>query len=213
MSSIIDISLPIGPDLVVWPGNPAPRVRPTARLARGGTSNVSEICLGSHTGTHVDPPFHTLDDGATADQLPLDALVGAVEVLDLTGVADSIGPAHLEGALPARAVDRVLFKTRNSMRWHAALPAFSPDYVSLSLEGARWIVERGIRLVGTDFLSIEAHGAPGHPTHGALLRAGIVIVEGLDLSSVSAGGYTLVCLPLKIVGADGAPARAVLLAG
>ncbi|HEX6536606.1 MAG TPA: cyclase family protein [Gemmatimonadaceae bacterium] len=213
MPSIIDISLPIGPDLVVWPGNPEPRVLPTSRLADGGTSNVSEIRLGSHTGTHVDPPFHTLDDGATVDQLPLDALVGAVEVVDLTSVANTIDVADLAQAMPARPVERVLFKTRNSARWHTAPQRFATDYVSLSVDGARWMVERGIRLVGTDYLSIEPHGLPGHPTHGVLLEAGVVIVEGLDLSGVSAGAYTLACLPLRIVGADGAPARAVLLAG
>jgi arylformamidase len=211
MPSIIDISLPIGPDLVVWPGNPAPHMRPTSRLARGGRSNVSELCLGSHTGTHVDPPFHMLEEGATSDLLPLDALVGEAEVLDLTRITSTIGPAELESAMPARGAERVLFKTRNSSHWHVTPPAFTTDYVGLSFEGAEWIVERGIRLVGTDYLSIEPHGAPGHPTHDTLLKAGVVIVEGLDLSSVEAGHYTLACLPLKLVGADGAPARAVLL--
>lgn len=211
MTSIIDISLPIGPELLVWPGNPAPRMRPTSRLADGGSSNVSELCLGTHTGTHIDPPFHTLANGATTDQVPLDALIGPAEVLDLTAVADVIRPADLSAAMPARAVERVLLRTRNSMRWRAAPRPFSPDYVALSAAGAEWLVARGVRLVGTDFLSIEPHGATGRPTHGALLGAGVVIVEGLDLSSVDAGSYTLVCLPLRLLGADGAPARAVLL--
>jgi arylformamidase len=211
MQTVIDISLAIGPELLVWPNNPPPRMHPTSRLSQGDASNVSEICMGSHTGTHVDPPLHTLDHGATVDRLPLDALIGTVQVLDLTAVAGAIGPADLEAAIPRRAVDRVLFKTRNSMYWRTTLGQFPTDYVPLSPEGAEWIVDHHIRLVGTDFLSIERYGAAGRPVHHTLLRANTVIVEGLDLASVEAGEYTLVCLPLKLLGADGGPARAVLI--
>jgi arylformamidase len=211
MPTIIDISLSIGPDLIVWPGNPPPSVIPTSRIAQGGGSNVSEIRLGSHTGTHIDPPFHFLDEGATAEQLPLDRLVGTTDVLDLTSVARSIGPDDLAAAGLKPGARRVLFKTRNSLLWREQLAEFPTDYVSLSPDGARWLVDHGIWLVGTDFLSIEAYGAAGHPTHHVLLRAGVVIVEGLDLSGVEAGEYTLVCLPLKVVGGDGSPARAILL--
>lgn len=211
MPSIIDVSVTIGPELIVWPGNPPPHVIPTSRVAEGGSSNVSEIRLGSHTGTHVDPPFHFLEHGTTVDQLSLDVLVGKAQVLDLTSVARSIGPAELAAAKLEQGTERVLFRTRNSMRWRGHANEFPREYVSLSPDGARWLVERGVRLVGTDFLSIEAYGASGHPTHHVLLGAGVIIVEGLDLSSVDAGEYTLVCLPLKVLGADGGPARAVLL--
>jgi len=211
MQTLIDISLAIGPDLIVWPDNPPPRMRSTSRLSRGDASNVSEICMGSHTGTHVDPPLHALDHGATVDRLPLDALIGTVQVLDLTAVTGAIDPTDLEAAMPRHAVDRVLFKTRNSMYWRTVLQRFPTDYVPLSPEGARWIVDHRIRLVGTDFLSIERYGAAGRPVHRTLLRADTVIVEGLDLASVEPGEYTLVCLPLKLLGADGGPARAVLI--
>jgi len=211
MSAIFDISLSIGPDLVVWPGNPAPSLRPVMRCAAGQSSNVSELRLGTHTGTHVDPPSHFIDGGAGADELSLETLIGAASVLDLRAVSRSIGPEDLARAGLANGATRVLLKTTNSERWRERGRAFSEDFVSLSPEGAQWLVARGVRLVGVDFLSVEAFGAPGHPTHHTLLGAGVVILEGLDLSAVPSGEFTLVCLPLKLEGGDGSPARAVLL--
>jgi arylformamidase len=212
MGSIIDISLPVGPELVVWPGNPQVRITPASRLSNGDASNVSQLSLGTHSGTHVDPPSHFLEEGMTAEQLPLDALVGEAMVADLTGVDGSIRPRDLDELPIPPEVSRVLFKTRNSDRWHQPGAGFTADYVSLSVEGARWLVRRGIRLVGTDSLSIETYRAPGRPTHHVLLEAGVTVVEGLDLWDVAPGLYTLLCLPLKVAGGDGAPARAVLLA-
>jgi arylformamidase len=208
---VIDVSLEIGPDLLVWPGNPGVDIRPTSRISRGDTSNVSEIRLGSHTGTHVDPPSHFLDDGATADDLPLDVLIGDVIVADLRGIAGTIGRDELEGLPLAAEITRLLLRTDNSALWAAEHRDFPDEYVSLSVEGAGWVVDHGLKLIGIDFLSIEARGAPGHPTHRTLLEAGVVILEGLDLSRVKPGTYTLVCFPLKIADGDGAPARAVLL--
>jgi arylformamidase len=210
---VIDVSLEIGPDLLVWPGNPGATIEPTSRISRGGTSNVSEIRLGSHTGTHVDPPSHFLDGGATAEELPLDAMMGEALVADLRGIAGPIGRDELDVLSIADEVSRLLLRTDNSGLWAAEPRVFPDEYVSLSVEGARWVVDHGIELIGIDFLSIEARGAPGHPTHRTLLEAGVVILEGLDLSGVEPGGYTLVCVPLKIAGGDGAPARAVLLQG
>jgi arylformamidase len=209
---IVDITLPVGPDMLVWPGDPPVAVDPVARLDDGDPANVSALRLGTHTGTHVDPPVHFLAGGATVDRLPLDALVGEAVVADLTGAPGSVGPAELERLeLPAGAA-RLLLKTANSALWHQPGPIAFPDrYVALSADGAAWLVERGVRLVGTDFLSIEERDAPGHPTHLTLLRAGVVILEGLDLYTVEPGVHTLVCLPLRIAGGDGAPARAVLV--
>jgi arylformamidase len=186
-------------------------MRPASRLERGDASNVSELCLGSHTGTHIDPPLQSLVHGAAVDRLPLDVLIGPAHVLDLTGVTEQIGPRELDAALPRRVVERVLFKTRNSRYWRTTPERFPTDYVALSPDGARWLVDRGIRLVGTDFLSIERFRAPGRPTHHVLLEADAIVLEGLDLGDVEAGEYTLVCLPLKLLGADGGPARAVLI--
>lgn len=210
MTKIIDVSVEINADMIVWPGDPAVAVEPTRRLSKGDSANVSRLTLGSHTGTHVDPPFHFLEGGKTADLLPLDALVGEAVVADLRKTEDSIGPSDLEALdLPA-GVQRLLLKTRNSSIWHGAA-RFPEHYVAVSPEGAKWAVQRGIRLVGTDFLSVERRKTPGHPTHNILLQAGVVIVEGLDLSEAEPGTYRLVCLPLKISGGDGAPARAILI--
>lgn len=211
MTRLIDVSLEIGPDLLVWPGNPEVTVSPTSRISQGGTSNVSELRLGTHTGTHVDPPAHFLEDGTTAESLPPDVMIGEATVADLRGFPDPIGPDQLGDLSLAGGVTRLLLRTDNSELWRIPLRTFPDAYVALSPEGARWVVDHGIRLIGIDFLSIEARGAPGHPTHRILLEAGVVILEGLDLSEVEPGEYTLACLPLKITGGDGAPARALLL--
>ena len=211
MTRTIDVSLAIGPDLLVWPGNPGVSITPSSRISQGGSSNVSEIRLGSHTGTHIDPAFHFLDGGATAEDLPLDVMMGSATVADLRGTAGQIGPDVLEELALGDEVTRLLLRTDNSALWSADPLSFPDEYVCLSPEGARWVVDHGLRLIGIDFLSIEARGAPGHPTHRTLLEAGVVILEGLDLSRVDAGVYTLVCFPLKVAGGDGAPARAVLL--
>jgi arylformamidase len=211
VTRLIDVSLEIGPDLLVWPGNPGVAVSPTSRISRGDSSNVSEIRVGSHTGTHIDPPSHFLDEGTTAEDLPLDVLIGEATVADFRGTAGPIGPEGLDGLSLTAEVTRLLLRTDNSALWPADPGGFPEEYVCLSPEGARWVVDHGIRLIGIDFLSIEARGAPGHPTHRTLLQAGVVILEGLDLSGADPGEYTLACLPLKIVGGDGAPARAVLL--
>ena len=213
MTRVIDVSLAIGPDLLVWPGNPGVVITPTSRISRGDSSNVSEIRLGSHTGTHIDPPSHFLDEGATAEDLPLDVMMGDTTVADLRGIAGPIGPDELAGLSLSEEVARLVLRTDNSALWAADPRAFPDEYVCLSPEGARWVVDNGIRLIGIDFLSIEVRGAPGHPTHRTLLEAGVVILEGLDLSRVEPGEYTLVCFPLKIAGGDGAPTRAVLLEG
>lgn len=211
MTRLIDVSLKVGPDLLVWPDNPGVAVTPTSRISRGDSSNVSEIRLGSHTGTHVDPPSHFLDEGATAENLPLDVMMGEATVADLRGTSGPIGPDELAGLSLREETTRLLLRTDNSAIWAADPRAFPRDYVSLSQYGAQWVVDNGIRLIGIDFLSIEARGAPGHPTHRTLLEAGVVILEGLDLSGVEPGEYTLVCFPLKIAGGDGAPTRAILL--
>jgi arylformamidase len=211
VSTIIDISLPIRTGQLSWPGDPPVAVTPFFRRADGHAANVSEVRLSSHTGTHVDPPAHFLDGAATVDQLPLTTLVGSAAVVDLTGLPGPIGPADLDGLDLPPGTERLLMKTDNSARWPGRLDTFPGEYVALSPAGAAWMVARGVCLVGTDFLSVEEYGAPGHPTHVTLLSAGVVILEGLDLSQVEAGTYTLACLPLPLAACDGAPARAVLI--
>jgi len=195
--------------MITWPGDPSVSIEPSSLIAKGKPANVSQIHMGSHTGTHVDPPLHFLENGGPVDMLDLNVLVGKALVLDMEHAGDAIETHHLEAAGLSEGTERVLFKTPNSKIWSG--PAVFPDrYTALSPEAAEWLVGRGVRLVGIDFLSIERRGAAGHPTHHTLLDAGVVIVEGLDLSQTNPGEYWLTCLPLKILGGDGAPARAIL---
>jgi arylformamidase len=193
--------------MVIWPGDPAVRIEPRLRIAHGDPVNVSELCLGSHTGTHVDPPFHFNDQGLTVDLVPLDLLIGRAWVCEVMCEGD-VGVAALQGNVPAGAI-RLLLKTANSELWRREELQFSPDFVTLTVEAAHWMLEQGIRLLGVDALSLDRPGSEGFPVHRALLGAGMVVVEGLDLSSLHTGWYNLYCLPLKVTGGDGAPARAV----
>ena len=210
MGRMFDVSLPIGPELLTWPGDPGVEVRPSSRISKGDPANVSELRIGTHTGTHVDPPAHFVEGADTIDAVTPDLLFGEAVVADLTGVG-AIGPGELEALDLPGGTERLLCKTKNSELW-SRLPVELPDdYVAVTPEGARWCVERGLRLVGVDFLSVEKDGPPDFPVHHVLLENGVIIVEGLDLSAVDPGTYTLACLPLRITGGDGGPARAVLI--
>ena len=208
--TIIDISLPLRRGLMTWPGNPHVELTPLKRLARGDDADTSLICLTSHAGTHIDLPSHTIVGGATSESLDLDGLVGPADVVDATDVPDVIGADVLDARVPEGAV-RVLFRTANSRLWEDPDAAFPDRYVPLAPDAAAWLVAHGVRLVGIDFLSVEAPGVPGRPVHRTLLEADVVILEGVDLRSAAPGRYDLVCLPLRIEGADGAPARALLV--
>jgi arylformamidase len=204
-----DISVTISPDLPTWPGDPGVDVRRVEKIEDGSNANVSRMDMGVHTGTHVDAPFHFLEEGVTIEQLNLSLLTGRAYVLHLPEV-DVITAEVLEKAQIPPRTRRVLFRTRNSNYWSTKQSAFQEDFVGLSVDGAEYLVRRGVKLVGMDYLSI-APFKESRPTHEKLLEAGVVIVEGLDLSEVSQGRYTLYCLPLKIANSDGAPARAILI--
>lgn len=191
----------------VYEGDPPVVVERVASIAAGDGLNLSRIAFGLHTGTHVDAPAHFIDGAPGVDGLPLEALVGPARVVDATGVTGDIDEATLAGLLIPPKTERLLLKTRNSRLWDR--DSFSLDFAGLTQGAAEELVRRGIRLVGIDYLSIAPAADPA-PTHVALLRAGVVILEGLDLRRVEAGEYMLACLPLRVVGADGAPARAVL---
>jgi arylformamidase len=209
-SEYIDLTLSVSPEMLTWPSDPGVELLPTSRISDGKAANVSELHLGSHTGTHIDPPLHFIADGTPVDLVPLEALIGPAVVADMRHVARDIGAAELDALeLPPRA-ERILLKTTNSELWKQESPQFPESYVALTSDGADWMVEHEVRLVGIDFLSIEHRGTPGHPTHLKLLGAGIVIVEGLNLLAVEPGNYELTCLPLKLAGGDGGPSRAVL---
>jgi arylformamidase len=206
---IYDISLPISESLVVWPGDPPVRITQPAHLDRGARVTISRLELGAHTGTHVDAPAHFIANGLAVDGLDLDLLVGPAWVVHALD-ADLLTADLLAGLeIPPGAV-RLLFRTRNSDRWALGEDGFFESYVGISQDGAQWLVDRGVRLVGIDYLSV----APFFDTvsvHQILLRAGVVLVEGLNLSGIAPGAYRLVCLPLKLAGGEGAPARAILL--
>jgi len=207
MSQITDVTLPLSPYLPVYPGDPSFESRATHRIANGDAYNVSRLSLGTHAGTHVDAPFHFEPGGATIDQLPLEVLMGRALVADV-GACDVIDEAAVVAALDDRDAVRVLFKTKTSGRLRAG--EFPRDYVALTPEAAEALVARRVKLVGIDSPSVEPFGSEDYAVHHALLRAGVVIVEGLDLSTIAAGDYDFTCLPLLVSGADGAPARAVL---
>jgi arylformamidase len=171
-------------------------------IAGGAVANLSRLDFGVHSGTHVDAPVHFVEGAPAAESLPLDVLIGAAQVVDATAVERQLDEPTL-AALDLRG-DRILFKTRNSQLW--SREEFADDFVSLTADGAALLLTRGVRLVGIDYLSIGDEAA-----HLALLRAGVVTIEGLDLRQVEPGDYQLVCAPLKLVGSDGAPARVLLL--
>jgi arylformamidase len=207
---IYDISLPIGPDLPVWPGDPPISLERVSSIDAGAQANVSRLALSVHAGTHVDAPDHFLNDGRTVESLSLEVLTGPALVVHIPDEVKVITPRVLDRAgIPSRT-ERVLFKTRNSSLWARGEKTFDVSFVALSPEAAGWIVQHGVKLVGVDYLSAAPYDE-SVPTHRALLQAGVVILEGLDLSPVTPGSYNLYCLPLKLTGSDGAPARAILV--
>jgi arylformamidase len=204
-----DVTLTISPELPVWPGDSPFVIERVETIDGGGNANVSVVKMGVHTGTHVDAPDHFLNDGITVDQLPLDLLVGRAYVLHLPDV-DIVDAKVLEQAdIPPRT-RRILFKTRNSDYWARGESKFQENFVALSEDAAEFLVNRNVRLIGVDYLSVAPYGN-SKPIHEILLKAGVVVIEGLNLTDVSQGRYTLHCLPLKIAGAEGAPARAILV--
>ena len=208
--TVVDVTVPIRDAMTVYRANPPVRIRPAMTLRKDGV-NLSELCLGSHTGTHVDAPSHFIRGGAGADRLALDRFIGPAWVADLRRVKNGITADDLRKARIPAGSRRVLLRTSNSRWWHPAR-AFRTDFVYLAPDGADWIVERGIDLVGIDYLSIEGYGIRGAPTHKRLLGAGIPILEGLDLFKVRSGRWQMVALPLRIVNGDAGLTRAVLWA-
>ena len=205
MHRLIDVTLPLSASLRSFPGDPPFRLEPYQRMADGSPFNVAKLTTGTHAGTHVDAPAHFVRGGATVDQLPLEILMGKARVLDVPGV-ETIGRKELEQA-DLRDDIRVLIKTRMSQ------PHGTPqheDSVALSEDAATYLVQAGIKLVGFDDLSIDARDSTDFKAHHVLLGAGVIVVEGLDLAEVEPGDYDMTCLPLRLVAADGAPARVVL---
>lgn len=204
---IYDITVPISNELPVYPGDPEIKITRVMSLEAGDIARVSHLSFSTHIGTHIDPPYHFMPDGAPLDQAPLDIFIGPARVIDVGDVA-SIDAAMLS-TFDLDGAERVIFKTRNSRFWRET-NEFQKDFVYLETAAAESLVARGVKLVGIDYLSIEKFNFDQPTTHWALLGAGVFIVEGLDLTGVPAGDYELICLPLKIKDGDGGPARVVL---
>jgi arylformamidase len=208
MLNIYDVSLPVTNGGLVYPGNPEISITPQQSIAEGAGANVSLLSFGSHTATHVDAPKHFFDDGIGVDALPLDVLMGPAVLVSVGDDCMAVGEKELR-LHELAGHTRVLIKTRNSsfIREHH----FRTDYTYLAPEGAEYLVSLGVRLVGVDYLSVEQFHSGHHRTHRALLERGVIIVEGLDLSAPPMGPYEFRCLPVRLAGLDGAPARAVLV--
>jgi arylformamidase len=207
---LIDVSIPIRTAMTVYRGNPPVRIRPAMTLRKDHV-NLSELCLGSHTGTHVDAPSHFIAGAKGIDRVDLDRFIGPAWVADLRGVRGGIGAVDLGRARIPRGTRRILLRTSNSRLWHPARP-FRTDFVYLAADGADWMVERSVELVGIDYLSIEGYRVAGAPTHHRLLGSGIPILEGLDLFKVRPGRWQMAALPLRIREGDAGLTRAVLWA-
>ncbi len=203
---LIDVSVPLDSNTPTYPGNTPFQVEAIKRLAKGDSSNVSTLHLSAHAGTHVDAPRHFFDDGMGADHLPLEMLCGRTRLIELT-TRKGITAEDLAGFDLTEDV-RVLIKTHNSKLWGS--PVFHNDYIGVTESAARLLVERGVKLLGVDYVSVEEFRKPGAPAHRTLLGAGTIVIEGLNLRDVDPGTYEMFCLPLAVVGADGAPARVVL---
>ena len=207
---IYDISIPISVQTPVWPGDPDVGIFLDASMDKGDPVNITRLAMSAHTGTHVDAPQHFLNDGRSVESLSLDILNGPYYVTQLPDEVDEINAGVLDRIPIGAGTTRVLFGTRNSRLWASGQKEFRQDYVAVSRDGAEWLVAHGIQLVGVDYLSVAPFGDQ-FSTHIVLLKAGVIILESLDLSQVPRGFYNLHCLPLKLVGADGAPARAILI--
>jgi arylformamidase len=205
---LYDITLPITGDLPVWPGDPSVSLVMNSSIAKGDKCNLTGIQMGAHTGTHIDAPYHFLEGGATTDAIPIETFIGPCVVIEVDSGVRIEKKDLLKYDLTGHS--RVLIKTRNSKLWAENSRSFNTNYVSLGIDSAQYLVEMKTVLVGIDYLSIESFRSDGSPVHKLLLKNNITILEGLNLSGVKAGVYELICMPLKLGGCEGAPARVLL---
>lgn len=208
---IYDITVPVSNQTPVYAGDPAVEIKTAHAIAKGDGANVTSLCCGAHTATHVDAPNHFIEGTRKVHELDLEKLIGLARVVQIDESVTAISAGDVKNA-NLRGVERVLFKTRNSQFWNDQRAGFRKDFTYIEPEAARELVDSGVKLVGIDYLSVEEFGSKDHLTHVTFLEKEVVIIEGLDLREVPAGDYELICLPLKIISetGDGAPARCVL---
>jgi arylformamidase len=207
--TLYDISLTYTEDLPTWPGDPTIQLMQISSIEDGDMANVTHLSMCAHSGTHVDAPDHFLGNGKTVESIPLELMIGPAAVVEIPAEG-TITTADLISAQIPAGIKRILLKTANSENWAAGNMVFQEDFIAPDGEAAKYLVELGIEVIGVDYLSVAPFTDP-EPTHKTLLEAGVLIIEGLDLSRVEPGEYTLYCLPLKIGGVDGAPARVLLM--
>ena len=207
--TLYDISLTYTEDLPTWPGDPTIQLKQISSIEDGEMANVTHLSMCAHSGTHVDAPDHFLGNGKTVESIPLELMIGPAAVVEIPAEG-TITTADLISAQIPAGIKRILLKTANSEAWATGNMEFQEDFIAPEGEAAKYLVELGIEVIGVDYLSVAPFTDP-EPTHKTLLEAGVLIIEGLDLSRVKPGEYTLYCLPLKIGEADGAPARVLLM--
>jgi arylformamidase len=206
---IIDISVELSGQTIIYPGDPQPEYGLFFSLASGGIANVGYLRHGIHHGTHVDVPYHFSELGRKFDEMPLEHWIGRALVIDATSAESCVSAKDLQD-IPLRDYGRILLKTRNSLDFYRRRE-FANDFIYLDKSACDLLVSSGVKTVGLDYITVDPHGSTDFPAHNTLLGGGVCIIEGIDLQRIVPGEYFLMCLPLKLVGTDGAPARAVLL--
>ena len=206
---IYDVTVPISETVPIYEGDPPAAVKTESAMSRGDAANVTSLCFGAHTGTHVDAPNHFIEGTRRVEDLEIEKMIGPCRVVEIAESVMAIETAHLP---ELDGVKRMIFKTRNSTFWNTPEDGFRTDFTYITPEAARALAEAGLSLIGIDYLSVEKFGSEDFATHKILLEKEIVLLEGVDLRDVPAGDYELICLPLKYVGStgDGAPARTIL---
>ena len=211
-SKYYDITVPISQDMLIWPGDPKVTLRQVSSISKGAESNITQLRMSVHTGTHIDAPKHFLDDGNTIDRISLEQLIGPVFVMvfeeEISLITKETITKHKDFDILSD-IKKVLFKTRNSRLWHSDSKAFRKDFVGLDHSAAQLLADLGMELVGVDYLSIATFNETEEP-HKILLEQGVVLLEGIDLTGVPQGSYELFCLPLLLQGCEGSPARVIL---
>lgn len=205
----VDVSVALSPNIITWPGSSSVRFRKVLDLQKGDIANDTDLHLNVHTGTHVDAPSHFIPGGKSVDQIPLEVMIGKAHVIEISECVNRITSDILSTLSIPESVERLLIRTRNSQLWQQPEHKFDAEFVAITADAAQWIVNRGIKLLGVDYLSIQ--GFYDKPIiHTTILGAEIVVIEGLDLSCIAAGCYEMICLPIKLEGIEGAPARVLL---
>ncbi len=210
MKKILDISIEISPQTVLWENDPRINIESVQKIKEGAEFGVTRLEMGVHNGSHIDAPSHFIEKGKSVDQIPLEVLVGPAQVIEIDDSIHQITAQVLKNAKITISIKKVLLKTRNSKYWHTKSNEFKRDFAGIVSNGAEYLVRSGIELVGIDYLSISPFDDLYEP-HRILLRNGVVILEAIDLSAVESGVYDLYCLPLKLKGVEGAPVRAILV--